>query len=225
MDSGSNKRKLTRTPHKTQVFFGKNGTPYMGFIKNMSAGGLAIAAKTVFKPGDYLNLLIKNKSEDIYMSGQVRWTNRTIRDLAVDAVFDMGVQFTEYSLNYDELLTEVEKEFKEKRRETRFEKVYRVKFTSPSELMQAYTENISMGGMFIHTEEKLEKGSIVDLEIILADVNDSIKVEARVVFVADKAVSERIGRGPGLGVEIVRYKDDGKARFQEYLGRWMVSDK
>lgn len=219
-----NKRKLPRTPFKTQVFFGKTGTPYMGFIKNLSAGGIAISAKTVFKPGEYLNLLIKDSGGDVTMSGQVRWTNRVVRDLAVDAVFDMGVQFTEYSLDYDDLIHRVEDSFSEKRREERFEKIYRVRFNNPRELMEAYSENISLGGLFVHTPDCLEKNSIVDLEIILADVEDAVQVECKVVFVSDEALATRIGRGPGMGLQIVRYHGDGKAKFQKYLGRWNVTN-
>ncbi len=213
------KRSQQRVPNRIQVFFGPEGTPYVGFIRNLSVGGVAINSRTVYKPGTYLNLVIRSEPTDIRTEGQVRWSYRPECPTGFDASFDMGIMFTDYNAEYQQLLEKLQGSFKELRKEPRFEKVFRVRFNGPQEFMDAYTLNISIGGLYIQTEEPLEMKSLIDVEIELADINRTIRVEGKVVFVANQQVAERLGMNAGVGVEITKYFDDGKAVFQDYCNK------
>jgi len=215
----SNKRRQERIGKRYQVFFGPSGTPYMGFIKNLSEEGIAITSRTVFKPGTGLSLMLRPEQQELRLEGVVRWSYRPF-NAGLEAGADMGIQFIEKFPEYATFFEKLKQNFKELRLEPRFEKSFRVTFRSPKEFMQAYTQNISLGGLFIQTEEPLQKDSVVEVEIDLEDVHDTIQVEGRVVFVITPRVAERTGQEQGVGVEIVKYFGDSKIRFENYLSRW-----
>ena len=214
------KRTQDRISGRYQVHFGPEGAPYIGFIKNLSKSGVAISSRTVYKPGTFLNMMIQTDSKSIFTSGYVRWSYRSERLIDIEGSFDMGVMFDKSNPDYINFFENHKKNFMEGRRDPRFEKVYKVSFKTPKEFMQAYTQNISLGGLFIITEEPLENDSIVEVEIEMTDISETIRVEAKVVFIVDEALSKKLGLGVGVGVKIVKYFNDGKEKLQKLLGKW-----
>lgn len=210
-------RNHTRVPYRIPVFFGTEGTPYAGFVTNLSEGGVAIKSRTVYKPGTALNLMLKPESFQFMLEGEVRWSYRPNFPVGIDGNFDMGIMFTEANSEYQQYFEDLKGNFKDLRKDFRFEKVFKVVFKTPNEFIKAYTQNLSLGGLYIATEEPLEKDSIIDVEIDLIDIDEVIRVGGKVVFVADQKTAGRMGLNAGVGVEIIEYYEDSKQKFQSYL--------
>lgn len=75
-----------------------------------------------------------------------------------------------------------------------------------------WVSDLSSTGVFVHTDEPIPVGSIIDLRFtVLLDDPVVIEVQARVV---------RHGQDPrGLGVEFIEPSDDNRARIEAVLER------
>jgi len=222
MQTLTNRRKNGRISKDFRVFFGLNGTPYMGNLKNISSGGIGIVSNTVFQPGAQLDLLIKAGESEVYATGMVRWCNMLGQNDQTDQMHGMGLQIDKGNKAFHEFVIEVDSRFAEAREKRRFEKVLNVTYNCAEDLMQAYTQNISLGGMFVATRDLLAIGSIIDVDIYLADVNDHIKIEGQVVYKVDVDDAENAYMDPGVGIEILRYYGKHQQKFQKYLNEWMI---
>jgi len=210
-------RSQMRIPNRIPVFFGPEGVPYAGFITNLCENGFSITSRTVYKPGTNLKLLVKPEDRQFLMDGQVRWSYRPNFPVGIDGNFDMGVMLTENNLDYLQYFSELKNNFTDTRCEPRFDKVFKVVFQTPKEFIKAYTQNLSLGGLYIATEEPLQKGSVIEVEIDLIDIDENIKVEGKVVFVAEEKTASRLGLNAGVGVEIIQYFGDSREKFKNYL--------
>ncbi|RJO65526.1 MAG: hypothetical protein C4523_15860 [Myxococcales bacterium] len=212
------KRDQTRVTKRFPVYFGVYEARYLGFIKNLSLGGVAISSKTIYSPGTTLNLLITWDPEPIPLKGAVRWSSdMSQKEERLGAILDMGVMFTERHPRYLELLQSAVESFSENRREPRFEKVFRVSFESPRELFEEYTQNISAGGMFVTTEHPTAVNSVIEVHILLMEIQKVAHVEARVVHVVAPEQAKAAGMNPGIGVQFTRFFKDDEKMFLDYI--------
>lgn len=225
MQTNTNRRKNGRINKNLRVFFGLNGTPYIGEIQNISNSGIAVFSNTVFQPGLQLDILIKAEGQEVYATGMVRWSNVAQKN-ADSTVHAMGISIDKGNKSYDSFIeNNIDYRLKDKRVKSRFEKVLNVTYDCAEELMQAYTQNISLGGMFVQSRELLSIGSIIDVDIYLADVNDHIKIEGQVVYKVEMEEGENEYMNPGVGIEILRYYGNHKEKFQRYLNQWMFESE
>ncbi len=88
----------------------------------------------------------------------------------------------------------------DRRRSARFAARIRVRFRSVDELVTAYTEDVSKGGLFVTAPRQLPKGSQVLLSLELPDGGPPAKLAAEVAYVVDPARAEAEGKAPGMGM-------------------------
>jgi uncharacterized protein (TIGR02266 family) len=86
------------------------------------------------------------------------------------------------------------------------------RFNTFEDFLAEYSVNISPGGMFIHTTEPKEEGSMIYLQFSLKDGSKLIEGMGRVVRVNPEGVP---GHPPGMGVEFVNFDDESMALVQE----------
>ena len=91
----------------------------------------------------------------------------------------------------------------ERRGGHRFAARIRVRFRSIEELVTAYTEDVSRGGLFVTATQQLPPGTEVQLSLELPDGNPPALVPARVAYVLDEATARSQGRNPGMGMQFV----------------------
>lgn len=80
------------------------------------------------------------------------------------------------------------------------------------QFMREYAVNISMGGMFIRTEQPHAKGSFIYLQFSLADGKRLIEGLGKVVH-----VNPPTHASPGMGVEFVNMDDGSRSLIQEIV--------
>ena len=87
------------------------------------------------------------------------------------------------------------------------------RFNTFENFLAEYSDNISLGGIFIRTETPKEKGSIIYLQFSLEDGEQLIEGVGPVVHVNEPGVA---GRVPGMGVEFMNF-DDASMRLIEEI--------
>ena len=102
----------------------------------------------------------------------------------------------------------------DRRREHREPVVLVVDYDGADDLVGDYTENLSTGGTFIHTERDLEAGTAVQLVLSFPGLVHPIPIDG-VVRWARGAVPG--GDEPGIGIEFVRMDDESRYRLEQVI--------
>jgi len=95
----------------------------------------------------------------------------------------------------------------------------KVSYTSIGELVEAYTEDLSRGGLYVRTDEPLPIGAVVQLHVALPDSGPAFDVFARVAHVIG-AEGRAGGRVPGMGLEFL---DIGAIPLADEIVRYLAA--
>ena len=213
------RRSQSRIPRRHSVQFGTDRADHIGFIKNLSLDGMAISAKIIFRPQTELLLLIPQKPVAIEFCGEVRWSSHKRNPGPLETVMEMGLLLTKKGDDYLEFMQQMMETQREVRREPRFEKVFRVAFESPRDLLAEYTQNISQGGMFVLTDTPPALNSTVEVNLLIPDIMRVVHVEGKVVHILTRADAERLGLRPGIGVQFSSFSGDDQVAFNTFIAR------
>lgn len=102
----------------------------------------------------------------------------------------------------------------DRRRETREPVVLMVDYDGAEDLIGDYTENLSTGGTFIHTDRVLEAGTAVQLVLSFPGLVRPIPIDGQVRWARG---GEAEGEGRGIGIEFVRMDEDARDRLEHVI--------
>lgn len=102
----------------------------------------------------------------------------------------------------------------DRRREHREPVVLVVDYDGADDLIGDYTENLSTGGTFIHTERELEIGTEVQLVLSFPGLVHPIPIDGMVRWTRGSGDAE--GES-GIGIEFVRMDDQARARLEQVI--------
>ena len=109
----------------------------------------------------------------------------------------------------------------EQRQFTRAPILLKVEYASTSEFINDYTENISVGGVFIATTAQFVQGQVIDFAISFPGLLDPIQVKGEVKWCSP-------GRGDeepeGIGVEFLVDQSPGQDALKSLLNRLASKD-
>jgi uncharacterized protein (TIGR02266 family) len=92
------------------------------------------------------------------------------------------------------------------------------RFDTVDEFMSEYSADVSIGGMFIRTDEPRPTGSLIYLQFALKDGSKLIEGLGRVVHVTQPGAADAdAGRPAGMGVEFVNFDDDSQTFIEEIV--------
>jgi uncharacterized protein (TIGR02266 family) len=105
----------------------------------------------------------------------------------------------------------------ERRREAREPVVLVVDYDGADDLIGDYTENLSTGGTFIHTDREMEPGTEVQLVLSFPGLVRAIPIDG-VVRWNRATAPEGLRQGdPGIGIEFVRMDEDARDRLEKVI--------
>ena len=81
--------------------------------------------------------------------------------------------------------------------------------------IDAYTENVSEGGLFITTENPLEHGERFLLKLELPDVSEPMQIKCEVAWTRKQG--EDAEHPLGMGVKFVEITEEDKQALKKYL--------
>jgi hypothetical protein len=105
----------------------------------------------------------------------------------------------------------------ELRRHPRYGVKLAVRYTSASEFVNDYVENLSQGGLFI-AGAKLEMSQVTTVQIELPG-SGQFTVTAKAVFILDDATAATTNRRPGVGMQMVEKPEGFEDALLGYLLR------
>jgi len=92
---------------------------------------------------------------------------------------------------------------------------FQVGFSSNKEFVLEYAENISAGGVFVHTEQPPELDTIVTVSLHLPGNDVPVEAKGVIVHRVSKEEAAEPGKSPGMGVQFLDSSDE----FREAIDR------
>jgi type IV pilus assembly protein PilZ len=99
------------------------------------------------------------------------------------------------------------------------------RFDTLEDFLSEYSVDISMGGMFIRTDELREEGSLVYLQFYLRDGAKLIEGLGRVVRVNQPSHEPESGADPGMGIEFVNFDEESMGLIRQIVERNQAKSK
>lgn len=79
------------------------------------------------------------------------------------------------------------------------------------------SKNISKGGICLIVYEEFKKDDLLDLKIYLPETKIPVEAQARVAWVAEFSIGDKIGKRYDLGVEFIKISDSDIDRIDRYV--------
>jgi uncharacterized protein (TIGR02266 family) len=106
----------------------------------------------------------------------------------------------------------------ELRREARIPKTLRVTYSTKSGNVGVVISNLSVGGLFVKTEEPLSTGQKTDLVIFLPDKKKKLEVSGKVVWSSkEERVTAEGKLPPGMGIKFLNLAKEDIERIINVL--------
>ena len=118
--------------------------------------------------------------------------------------------------------TEIAYQAKLRRKEQRIQKVLALTFKSEAGLVKAFTEDMSIGGMFIRTAKPLNQGELFTLRLTLPKISDPMKIGCEVAWIRAKTDNAE-SQPPGMGVKFIQISDSDQVRLKKELAKTPAS--
>lgn len=101
------------------------------------------------------------------------------------------------------------------RRRARIKVVFKDEFGDG--LLALWSENISVGGLFIASDIPIRIGSYVFLSFSLPDAKDEISATGQVVRIARKDAEEGVGEREGIGIRFVGLSSEASEAIRRFV--------
>ena len=115
----------------------------------------------------------------------------------------------------------------ERRKHIRVQKTFKVSYSSPKHFAESYIHDLSLGGVFVVTNDPLEPGELFDLKIFLLDEAESMEIPCQVMWARreEELTDEGEILPPGMGVEFVKLSTENTERLISVLKRSLEHSK
>jgi uncharacterized protein (TIGR02266 family) len=111
-----------------------------------------------------------------------------------------------------------------RRQNPRVKKMLTLSIRSQAGLAKAFSEDVSLGGMFIRTSSPLALDEVFNLKIQLPGEENPLDVGCQVCWVRSEAQAREQGRPSGMGVKFIQMSESDKQRLKQELQATMSSD-
>jgi uncharacterized protein (TIGR02266 family) len=102
------------------------------------------------------------------------------------------------------------------RSDPRLLKTLSISYKDKQSFLNAYTSNISNGGLFISTGSPLAQDDVFLLKLQLPELSQPLKIKCKVAWV-NKQESGTDNRPPGMGVQFTEMNSEDKKTLSEYI--------
>lgn len=185
------------------VRYGAEAASHQGTVTYLQRGGLGIRGRTAFSQGAVIQVSIMPGDERVIgLTGEVLWTRDFSHLVSMGQSVELGLRPIGEPPEFVSLVDERGRA-QERRRYARYPDVLEVTFEDAEELMRQYTENISRGGIFLHSEVPFELGTTFRARLIIPDVLRTVPFLGKVVRVEPLVEDERAIFGVGVAFEDV----------------------
>ncbi len=220
-DPRSDTREYLRVPMALSVSYWTSNELKDRYIQVMGEGGLFVSTVDPLPKGSQLDLEIALAEKGISFSVKGEVVN--INESEDPAKRGMGIKFIElsyvqmhkiYSLVDDTL----RQRLLERRRFARVQTKLQIQFVYADGFFELKTEDLSLGGLFIATENQVPVGEKIRLVLHIPGGQPSVKALCEVVRVVDASP----GQLAGLGVRFLQLEEKDLHAIRQYLAQLVV---
>lgn len=137
----------------------------------------------------HLEITLPNTTKVLEVVGEVRWCGEYSSDHKTDVVVGIGIKFVEIELGDVALISEYLKNYStDKRKFRRIAVKFPIKFSIDNQKDGFFAQalDISLGGLFIKTDQLFDLNTVLFLEFKLPNVKEAISCAAKVVYLNRK---------------------------------------
>ncbi len=142
---------------------------------------------------------------EIPLKGRVRWCRKAARTSAQMFVFEMGVQLTERSQEYIDLLETMIDDMESRQHAHDFHEDLHVTYETQFQLLQEYDANIRHDGLFIPTDQVFEDMQQVNFSIHLLELMAVLHGVGRVIYRVTPEQAANSEKQVGIGIQIQEF--------------------
>ena len=213
------KRLPKRLFTRIRAEYGTDNYANRGLVLNLSADGVFVSGRVVTNSKAPVSIrLVPEDVPPIELRGRMRWAKQSPPRLRNIVREGMGIQLIDPSAAYIAYFKTLAERF-ERRGEPRIDAAFHVRFRHRDEFVKQYTENISAGGLFIATDQTVERDTILDITMFIPDLAQEIAIKGRVVYILDDAGAARFECAKGIGVQILEMSPADRSVFDGYVER------
>lgn len=217
----TNRRFSNRIFTRVRLLHGLQAPEADGYALNVSASGLFISASRLHLPGSTLQIrLLPAGEEAIDLRGTVRWGLRVPPQLVTVVKPGMGILLVSPPPAYLDFVTALGTA-RTQRAHPRVTARLEVRYYHRKQFLKEYTETIGQGGLFIATAEPLERGTQVQVELLIPDLAAPLPLTGRVAYRLDETQAAALGAKPGIGVQITDIDPRTEETLRAYVQRLM----
>lgn len=134
--------------------------------------------------------------------------------------------FSYYAKTYQQVQPEMDRSAMavERRGKIRVQKCVPVSFRLNGKISVASSVDMSMGGIFIATDEDVQKDSMVELSITYANNSPTIEAIGRISWVNSRNSIKKTSLPEGFGVEVLEYKEMKESYWEAFLSCFSLDE-
>ena len=194
-------------------------------LLNISFGGAALSLSEKLNMGGEYTLKIESEESVVSVPGIVVWERMTElkKNERGEMVphYEVGIQFKDvFTYKGTELIEFIESNIVEKKLKVRL-KGLRVNIVEPEKATilgyhKDYTvKMISLGGMLLETDLKLEVDNRFHMELSFPEEKEQVQFLGRVAYCSE--ISGKIPTRYDAGIEFVEMEEEGKKKLKEFI--------
>jgi type IV pilus assembly protein PilZ len=108
----------------------------------------------------------------------------------------------------------------ERRKLDRVPRKFRIVYPTANKLQEAYLSNVSTGGVFIKTDNPLNRGARFNLKLALPGYEEELEIFCEVVWSSrEEWKAEERTFPPGMGIKFLNLSQEGRQRIDHILRR------
>jgi uncharacterized protein (TIGR02266 family) len=108
-----------------------------------------------------------------------------------------------------------------RRKEPRASKVLSLRFKNEAGLVKAFTQDMSIDGMFIRTANPLSKGELFTLKLTLPETSNTLNIGCEVAWTRDADKGDA-SLPPGMGIKFAHMSEADQLRLKKVLTKGLV---
>jgi len=196
------------------VEYGTGGELIQDYLRDLPAGGLFVRTTEDYTVGDAVELtvVLPQIPDGVALSGTVIWRRAPMKWRSA-LLPGIGVAFAEAHRNRSEFLIDFcNGELSALRKKgRRVPADFKVDILSENKRISGWAKDISRGGLFVRTDSRPPKDSVVDLQLYLSGNRPPERINGRVAW-------ERVqAPDPGVGVEFLFRTPVKRAQISNYV--------
>lgn len=114
-------------------------------------------------------------------------------------------------------------EFQERRKYFRIKLITKVALIHDNRFHYFYSRDLSVGGIFLETDQPYPIGSQLELELPLPEIADKVRIKGKVMRMV--GIEQRSkGNIPGMGIQFTELETSVKAMLADFIARETARD-